>query len=224
MNWKKIKEGLKKTWDFLWNDNSWQSWVVSIIVAFIVIKFLLLPGIGLIFGTKLPIVAVVSGSMEHRIVEDQFGIKNMCGKKYSEIDLFIGFDDFWNECGQWYENEGISKQKFETFSFKNGFNKGDIMFLQGVKPEKVKIGDVIVFQSRQRPEPIIHRAVKIEYINGSYNYQTKGDHNGISGPVDMNIGEDQLYGKAWFKIPFLGYVKIIAADIFYSITGKQLPI
>ena len=97
------------------------------------------------------------------------------------------------------------------------------MVLFGTKPESIKKGDILVFMGWQ-PDPIIHRVVKIEYVNESYYFQTKGDHNGISGPVDMNIGEKQLYGKAWFKIPYLGYVKIIAADIFYKITGKPFPI
>jgi len=225
MDWQKIKSIIGKTWNFLWNDNSWQSWVVSIIVAFIFIKFIFLPGTGLVFGTKLPIVAVVSGSMEHGMIKDDYlGIPNMCGKTYSKEQFFLNFDTYWTECGDWYEEKGITKETFSKYSFKNGFNKGDIMFLHGIKPEKIEIGDTIVFQSRQRAEPIIHRVVKKTYTDGKYVFETKGDHNGMSGPVDLNISEEQIYGKAYLRLPLLGYVKVFAAEIYYKITGKQIPI
>ncbi len=225
MSWKKIKNAVGKTWNFLWNDNSWQSWLVSIVVAFVFIKFLFLPGVGLLFGTQLPIVAVVSGSMEHGKVGDNvLGIPHMCGKSYVKEDYYMKFDDYWQECGEWYEKRGITKEEFKEYSFKNGFNKGDIMFLHGVEAEEVEIGDVIVFQSRQRPEPIIHRVVKKTFTNGKYVFETKGDHNGMSGAVDFNITEEQLYGKAYFRLPLLGYVKVFAAEAYYAITGKQIPI
>ena len=56
---------LKKTWNFLWKSDSVWSWLVSFVLAFIIVKFLIYPGLGLILGTGFPIVAVVSGSMEH---------------------------------------------------------------------------------------------------------------------------------------------------------------
>ncbi|MBW2993462.1 hypothetical protein KY317_02720, partial [Candidatus Woesearchaeota archaeon] len=61
----KFKEIVHKTWDFIWNSNSVWSWIVNIILAFVIIKFLLYPGLGLVTGTSHPIVAVVSNSMEH---------------------------------------------------------------------------------------------------------------------------------------------------------------
>ena len=60
-----MKEHLKKTWNFFWNDESIWSWLANIIVAFLVIRFLVYPLLGVILGTGYPIVAVISESMEH---------------------------------------------------------------------------------------------------------------------------------------------------------------
>ena len=60
---------------------------------------------------------------------------------------------------KWYTLNGISKDEFAEFPFKNGFNKGDIIVLKGKKPEYIEVGDVIVFWSAKR-DPIIHRVVR----------------------------------------------------------------
>ena len=65
MTQSKFRKFLKKLWYFLWEENSVWSWIANIALAFILIKFVVYPGIGLILGTNYPIVAVVSGSMEH---------------------------------------------------------------------------------------------------------------------------------------------------------------
>jgi len=185
MGWKRI---LKKTWHFIWEDNSIWSWIVNVILAFVLIKYIIYPGLGLLLGTSYPIVAVVSESMEHN----------------------SGFDEWFNAQADFYEKIGISKDNFATFPFKNGFNKGDIMILKGVKPEDVDIGIVIVFKDG-KPDPFIHR-VASKWNNKGYHFQTKGDNNPVSIKTtyldETDIKEEQLIGKAVFRIPFLGYVKI----------------
>jgi signal peptidase I len=188
-----IKKALKKTWHFIWEDDSILSWIVNIILAFVLIKFIVYPGLGLVFGTSYPIVAVVSGSMEHD----------------------GSFDDWWvdgayceQECTQeqWYAQYNIDKEEFKDFKLKNGFNKGDIIFLRGAK--KTDVGDVLVFISPYKKEPIIHRVVEIQNVNDDKIYQTKGDHNVAAGKHDKDIHEKQVLGKAMFKVPFLGWIKI----------------
>ena len=94
----------------------------------------------------------------------------------------------------------------EKFPMKNGFNKGDIIILTGEKFDDLKIGEIIVYQSRLA-YPIIHRVVRKDDT-----IQTKGDHNNDSITVpslnEHYITKDEILGKAWFKIPYLGYVKI----------------
>ena len=90
------------------------------------------------------------------------------------------------------------------------------MVLIGKKPKDVNVGDVIVFRNG-RPDPIIHRVVKKWKDNSDYFFQTKGDNNRESiknGSIDeTNINQNQIIGKALFKIPILGYVKIWFVEI-----------
>ncbi len=85
-------------------------------------------------------------------------------------------------------------------------------------------GDILVFWG-PRPQPIIHRVVKIwQNEDSSYHYQTKGDHNkdsfsGINGELD--ISEDRVIGQSLFKIPYLGWIKILFVD-FLSLFGVNL--
>jgi len=184
----------KKFWWFVWEDESIWSWIVNVLLAFLLIKFIVYPGLGLIFATSHPIVAVVSGSMTH----DE------------------GFDQWWMLNSGFYERFGITKEEFKGYPFRNGFKRGDIMVLFGRSSDKVEQGDVLVFRSG-RPDPIIHRVIrKWEEPTGTY-FQTKGDHNydSISSPDlnELRVGGDQAIGIAVLRIPYLGYIKIWFVDL-----------
>jgi signal peptidase I len=201
-----LKSILKKTWHFIWEDDSIWSWIANIILAFVLIKFIVYPGLGFILSTSYPIVAVVSGSMEHGYLGADIG---SCG---TTNERWVSFDQYWDECGTWYEkNTDITKEEFIKYSFKNGFNKGDIMILKGKQPKDIQIGEIIVFRSK-RPDPIIHRVIKKWEENGTYYFQTKGDHNKNlirnSYLDEIKISENDIIGRAVFRIPLLGYVKI----------------
>ena len=211
-----VKRALRKTWHFIWEEDSIWSWIVNIVLAFVLIKFIVYPGLGFAFGTSYPIVAVVSGSMEHKAVhpcsmrtlqgsciERESSYYEICGSKFEERQK-RDLNFFWNTCGDWYKNNTIiTKDKFEKFKFKNGFNTGDIMVLRGIKTEKLEVGDTIVYMSRTAPYPIIHRIVDID--ENSYVFKTKGDHNsGADAPVE----EKQIIGKAILRVPLLGWIKI----------------
>jgi len=214
---KNIKTIWQKIWYFIWEDDSVLSWIVNVVIAFILIKFIIYPGLGLLLGTTHPVVAVVSGSMEHKITNDGNSQLNMCGKFYQEKEK-VNFDYFWTECGDFYKELNINKLEFQEFPFKNGFNTGDIIVLLGKKPEDIEIGDVIVFRANQ-PDPIIHRVVRIwqNEFTGEYHFQTKGDHNAVSilssKINEYDVTETQLIGKAVFKIPYLGNIKIWFVDL-----------
>ncbi|MDP7116290.1 MAG: signal peptidase I [Candidatus Woesearchaeota archaeon] len=181
------KQWLKKVWHFLWEEDSFASWIVNIIVAFILIKFIVYPGLGFLLGTSFPIVAVVSGSMEHQ----------------------GGFDEWWSRQEATYSDFQITESDFKSYRFKNGFNTGDIMILTSGK--QIGVGDVVVFWT-SRPDPIIHRVVKIE----ENSFQTKGDRNIASNPDEKHINKDQVVGKAWLRIPWLGWVKIAFVRILQA--------
>jgi hypothetical protein len=186
-----LKNALKKFWHFIWEDDSIWSWVVNVILAFVLIKFIVYPGLGFVFQTSHPVVAVVSESMEHDAL----------------------FESWWPNGGKWYAANSITEEEFGNFDFRNGFNKGDIMVLFGKSAKDVEVGDVIVFWSTKR-DPIIHRVVEKE-DDGGIVLKTKGD-NYRTNPVpikspgldETHISEEQIIGKAVFRIPFLGYIKI----------------
>lgn len=188
----------KRIWHFIWKDDSIWSWLVNVLLAFILIKFIVYPGLGFLLSTSHPIVAVVSGSMEHN----------------------SGFQGWWEANKAWYSSYDIEKSDFESYRFKNGFNRGDIMVLKGKEIKSIDAGDVIVFRSH-RPDPIIHRVVKKWEENGTYYVQTKGDNNNDSIKSqtldETKIADEQIIGKALFRVPFLGYVKIWFVDLLKAI-------
>ena len=181
-----MKDKLKKLWRFIWEDNSIWSWLVNLVLAFVLVKFIIYPGLGLLLGTGYPVVAVVSGSMEHD----------------------GGFNNWWNSQESIYTELGITKDKFKEFRFKNGFNKGDIMVLIG--SEKINIGDVIVFKGGAS-EPIIHRVVKIDSLQtkGDHNSGSRNDEIGIT--KDRIIGKAVLRVPylGWVKLIFVEVINLV---------------
>jgi signal peptidase I len=81
--------------------------------------------------------------------------------------------------------------------------------------DELEVGDIIVFSSG-KPYPIIHRIVATQMENGDVSYVTKGDNN--PQPIvsfdlnEENVQEEQLLGKAVFRIPFVGYLKLLVVD------------
>lgn len=188
------KKILKKIWWFIWEDESIWSWIVNIILAFVLIKFIIYPGLGFLLGTTHPVVAVVSGSMEHDGDFDGWW-NDQCkinGVLFSQEEL--------------YADQGITRNMFLDFPFKNGFNTGDLMVLKSRK--NLKLGDIIVFQPKDQVEPIIHRIVVVEEKEGTSYFTTKGDHNCGSSSSEYEISEQEVIGEATFRIPFLGMVKL----------------
>lgn len=181
-----FKKMVKDFWYFLWEDDSFLSWIVNVIIAFIIVKFLIYPGLGFALGTNYPVVAVVSSSMEHNS---------------------MNFDDWWEENGHWYDNRDITYKDFSNYKFSNGFNMGDIMVLKGIKPKDIKKGIVIVYSSENYMYPVIHRVTGIEKDEEMYYFETKGDNNKVED-FEM-VKSSQLLGKAVLRMPYLGWVKII---------------
>lgn len=187
----KIKKFFKKFWQIVWKDDSFKGWLISLLFIFIIIRFVFFPLLNLATGTSLPLAIVESCSMYH------------------DGNIFSNFDNWWERHDSKYGTLGINKAEFETFSMKRGFSKGDILFIVKAKPEKLKIGDIIIFNAEQK-NPIIHRIIKIKQQNGQYVFSTIGDNNNGQLSVETVINEDQLVGKAVFRIvPSLGWAKLV---------------
>ncbi len=210
--WKDIRTGLKSFWDFIWHEDSIWSWMVNILLAFVIIKFLIYPGIGLILGTNLPVVAVISESMEHDGSFDTWWASQ--AKCEYTINGVVTMKDCTQE--RWYADKGISKEEFQEYDMRNGFNKGDIIILRGVTFDNLKVGDVLVYQSKLS-YPVIHRVVQKNDL-----IETKGDHN-FNQIIDSRLNEkyimkDQIIGKGWLRLPRLGYVKIFFTQLVQCVT------
>ncbi len=170
----------KETWDFLQEDTL-PSFGVTLILAFVIIKFMFFPGLSLLTGSSLPLVIVESCSMYHH--ED--GLNKTFGSPV-------------------YEEYGLALNDSIDWDFQNGFSKGDVIFVVGA--DEPNIGDVVIFNGGSA-HPLIHRVIK-----ASDSYSTKGDNyktNNRQLEVEKNISENQLVGKALFRVPFIGWAKLI---------------
>jgi len=190
-NENKFKNFWKKFWYIVWKDDSFKGWITSILFIFVMIKFVLFPLISLIAGTSLPLAIVESCSMHH------------------ENTLVSDFDEWWENNQEKYSDFNISKSEFEEFKLKRGFTKGDILFITGVDPKELEVGDIIVFKAG-RERPIIHRIIKINQKDGKRYLSTIGDNNPIQLSSEKEITQDKVIGKASFRIaPYIGWVKLV---------------
>ena len=148
----------------------------------------------LVTGTSLPLAIVESCSMYH------------------QGNLLSNFDDWFGRHDAKYADFTINKLDFQEFTLKNGFNKGDILFIIRATPEKLEEGDIIIFNANQR-NPIIHRIVDIKEIDGKKIFSTIGDNNNGQLTFENSITEEMLVGKAVAKIaPYFGWVKLVFYD------------
>ncbi len=188
----KFKRFWKRFWDIVWKDDSFKGWIISLVFIFIVIKFIFFPLLNLATGTSLPLAIVESCSMYH------------------SGNIFGNFDNWWDRHEIKYNELNVTRTEFETFPLKKGFSKGDIIFIVRARPEKLKIGDVIIFNADQQ-NPIIHRIMRItQDSSGKYVFSTIGDNNNGQLGVEEYISQDQLVGRAAFNLlPVVGWAKLI---------------
>lgn len=87
--------------------------------------------------------------------------------------------------------------------------KGDMIVIQGT--QDVKVGDIVVYDSPLYKYPIIHRIVEVSDAG----VKTKGDNNRIADPWTTPLSK--VRGKAVFRIPFLGWVKVGAYELLGAV-------
>jgi len=174
----------RKFWNWLWNSNSILSWVVSFLLAFLIVRFIFYPVIGLLLGSSIPLVVIESGSMEH----------------------FASFDKWYEAQQEDYAKIGITGEQVQEWNFRSGLNKGDIAMIKGRDFSKIKVGDVIVFRPPEQKKAIIHRVVEVNTQQGYI--ATKGDANIGQLSVERKILPGQVEGVAIVRIPFIGWIKL----------------
>lgn len=159
--------------------DTWQSWMVSLVLTFLVIKFVFFPLMSFAFNSELPLVVVESCSMYHE----------------------VGFDKWWEQNGPWYDDTDINKGNFEVFPFKNGLNKGDIVLVSG--RGQYKVGDVIIFSSVYT-YPLIHRVVSDNPLatKGDHNGGQLAEELNINKDAVIGHAVARVPGLGWLKLIF----------------------
>lgn len=195
----KITKLWKKFWYLIWEDESLLGWIFSLMFAFVTIKFVFFPALSFVFGTSMPLVVVESASMHH---PGNFMLNYLGSDR-----LFI---EWWQEFQERYQEFGIAQEQATNWPLKNGLEVGDVIVVW--RANNLNLGDIIIFEGNQR-YPIIHRIVYISEVNGKKVYSTKGDNNPGQLPVEQRIPEDAIIGKAIFRIPLIGWVKLIFVRI-----------
>lgn len=89
-------------------------------------------------------------------------------------------------------------------------NKGDAVVFEQYKKQKIREGQVIIFNKDDIM--VVHRVVRIKNVNGEYRYFTKGDAN--QKEDDSYITNKDIIGVTKFKIRYIGYPTLWIRDIF----------
>ena len=193
------KSAGRKIWEFLWNSDSIWSWIADLILLWIIIKFLLFPGLALLTAAAMPSVIIETGSMQHQA---------NCGATGAAR---LGFDSWWGNHEQTYSGYNISKSVFLEFKSYKGMSIGDIIILNGRNKDKLEVGDVIVYDAGES-KPIIHRIVAKHQDSSGVYYETYGDNNCGQFGFEKSVTPKQIIGKASARIPKVGMVKIWAVN------------
>lgn len=149
----------------------------EIVIAFLFAWFFY-QGLAFALGTPLPVVSVVSDSMFHG----------------------TDFERWWLSSNDYYLSKDISKQDFLSFPFANGLSQGDMLVI--IKPDDIKLGDVVIYQRGDARYTIIHRVIAVT----GEGYFIKGDNNAKEDPGVVK--KEQILGKAVIAAPLLGYPRL----------------
>ncbi len=96
-------------------------------------------------------------------------------------------------------------------SMEPAMSAGSLALMVPVDPEKVKVGDIIVFTPPWDPDVTVsHRVINIHRDDGELLFDTKGDATEESDPY--YVPALSVQGKVIFDIPNLGF----AADYMYD--------
>ena len=93
-----------------------------------------------------------------------------------------------------------------TGSMSPTYPPGTLIVVAPVDSADIRIGDAVTYQIESgKPTVVTHRVVSItSSSDGSISFQTKGDANNTAD--DKPVIPEQIRGKVWYSIPYLGYV------------------
>ena len=110
---------------------------------------------------------------------------------------------------------GIRMFSVATGSMVPVYNVGDVLISKEIEPEKINVGDDIVYQGKDgsyKGKVITHRVKSIEkQEDGSYKIITQGVANNAQDP---EINNTQVYGKIICKLRILSFLGKITRNIY----------
>jgi signal peptidase len=96
---------------------------------------------------------------------------------------------------------------------------GSIVIVRSVKPEDVKVGDIIAFKTGE--SKTIHRVIDKVVEGGSFYFRTKGDAN--EDPDPWIVKPEDVLGILYLVIPYYGYLIWFARTPFGIILFILVP-
>lgn len=131
--------------------------------------------------------------------------------------IIINFIDQKNNLKKGIQKPGlVSAYTIVSPSMVPNINVLDVIITTRVSdPAKIKVGDVITFNStdyRSSGVTVTHRVKKIEKTSdGKYLFTTKGDANNTEDATRQPFSS--IYGKVLLRLPKLGYIQYILSTV-----------
>ncbi len=87
--------------------------------------------------------------------------------------------------------------------------RGDILLIRKVPIEDIQVGDVIIFDTPQVDDPVVHRVVAKWQVNGTYFFKTNGDNRVDPDSWEIVGEENIIHGVVVFRIPHVGWFLLV---------------
>jgi signal peptidase len=82
---------------------------------------------------------------------------------------------------------------------------GSVVAAKPAEASAIKVGDIITFRTgREADKVVTHRVVEVSNGSGAISFRTAGDSN--ANPDGSAVLAENVVGKVWFHVPFLGYL------------------
>lgn len=100
---------------------------------------------------------------------------------------------------------GATSYTILTGSMRPSMPPGTLVVVKPVKPEQIRVGDVITYQLKSGdPTVATHRVVSVGYnLAGDLEFRTKGDANNAQDP--WVVRPVQVKGVRWYAVPYLAW-------------------
>src|SRR5690348_3451699 len=104
---------------------------------------------------------------------------------------------------------GATAYTILTGSMKPGMPPGTLVVVKPVKPDQIRVGDVLTYQLQSGdPTVATHRVVGVgTTMGGDARFTLQGDAN--NAPDPNVVRPEQIMGKRWYSVPYLAYPALV---------------